>query len=66
MKLSENGAKQSVKYLAILIGIQLHNKLRIEKRILEFIAVRSFKGDFKSEILGFNGPPEFGKSSLEK
>lgn len=43
-----------------------HGLEKVKKRILEYLAVLKLKGDMKSPILCFIGPPGVGKTSLGK
>ena len=39
---------------------------KVKERILEYLAVKQFKGDLKAPILCFYGPPGCGKTSLSR
>ncbi|MFY9465455.1 MAG: LON peptidase substrate-binding domain-containing protein, partial [Sediminibacterium sp.] len=47
-----------------ILDIDHYGMTRIKSRILEYLAVLKLKGDMKSPILCFLGPPGIGKTSL--
>ncbi|MBS4064312.1 MAG: endopeptidase La, partial [Chitinophagaceae bacterium] len=49
-----------------VLDIDHYGMLKIKSRILEYLAVLKLKGDMKSPILCFLGPPGIGKTSLGK
>ncbi len=49
-----------------VLDIDHYGMVKIKNRILEYLAVLKLKGDMKSPILCFVGPPGIGKTSLGK
>jgi len=49
-----------------ILDIDHYGMHKIKERILEYLAVLKLKGDMKSPILCFIGPPGIGKTSLGK
>ncbi|TAG14694.1 MAG: endopeptidase La [Sphingobacteriia bacterium] len=49
-----------------ILDIDHYGMAKIKSRILEYLAVLKLKGDMKSPILCFLGPPGIGKTSLGK
>lgn len=49
-----------------VLDIDHYGMTKIKSRILEYLAVLKLKGDMKSPILCFLGPPGIGKTSLGK
>jgi ATP-dependent Lon protease len=49
-----------------VLDIDHYGMQKIKERILEYLAVLKLKGDMKSPILCFLGPPGIGKTSLGK
>ena len=49
-----------------ILDIDHYGMQKIKERILEYLAVLKLKGDMKSPILCFIGPPGIGKTSLGK
>ncbi|KAF0239672.1 MAG: ATP-dependent Lon, partial [Chitinophagaceae bacterium] len=47
-----------------ILDIDHYGMIKIKSRILEYLAVLKLKGDMKSPILCFLGPPGIGKTSL--
>ncbi|MBX2930473.1 MAG: endopeptidase La [Chitinophagaceae bacterium] len=49
-----------------ILDVEHYGMSKIKNRILEYLAVLKLKGDMKSPILCFVGPPGIGKTSLGK
>jgi ATP-dependent Lon protease len=49
-----------------ILDLDHYGMQKIKERILEYLAVLKLKGDMKSPILCFLGPPGIGKTSLGK
>ena len=57
---------RSLKKARLTLDQEHYGMKRIKERILEYLAVLKLKGDLKSPILCFVGPPGVGKTSLGK
>ncbi|HEU0226374.1 MAG TPA: endopeptidase La [Arachidicoccus soli] len=55
-----------LKYAEKVLNQDHYGVKKIKERILEYLAVLKLKGDMKSPILCFAGPPGIGKTSLGK
>lgn len=51
-------------YYHLELEAEHYGMTKLKKRILEFLAVQSLKGDLKGPILCFIGPPGVGKTSI--
>lgn len=58
--------KYDLKHAAKVLDDDHFGMRKIKERILEYLAVLKLKGDMKSPILCFVGPPGIGKTSLGK
>ncbi len=58
--------KYDLKHAREVLDADHYGMHKIKERILEYIAVLKLKGDMKSPILCFVGPPGIGKTSLGK
>ncbi|TCJ12012.1 endopeptidase La [Flaviaesturariibacter flavus] len=56
--------KYDLKHARAILDADHYGMDKIKERILEYIAVLKLKGDMKSPILCFYGPPGIGKTSL--
>ncbi|MDB5229202.1 MAG: lon [Chitinophagaceae bacterium] len=53
-----------LKHARKVLDVEHYGMKKIKERILEYLAVLKLKGDMKSPILCFVGPPGIGKTSL--
>lgn len=53
-----------LKHARKVLNTEHYGMLKIKERIIEYLAVLKLKGDIKSPILCFVGPPGIGKTSL--
>lgn len=58
--------KYDLKKAKAILDADHYGMHKIKERILEYLAVLKLKGDMKSPILCFYGPPGIGKTSLGK
>lgn len=58
--------KYDLKHARAILDADHYGMYKIKERILEYLAVLKLKGDMKSPILCFVGPPGIGKTSLGK
>ncbi|MCU0387863.1 MAG: endopeptidase La [Chitinophagaceae bacterium] len=58
--------KYDLKHAREVLDADHYGMHKIKERILEYLAVLKLKGDMKSPILCFVGPPGIGKTSLGK
>jgi ATP-dependent Lon protease len=56
----------NLKHAKQVLDAEHYGMQKIKNRILEYLAVLQLKGDMKSPILCFVGPPGIGKTSLGK